>query len=314
LRRTIRGVSDLHIDQALADLASRQHGVVGLAQLELLGLSGRGVLHRTARGALHRVHRGVYAVGHPDLSADGRRMAAVLACGRGAVLSRFSAAVAWGILERDGRRFDVVAPGRSGGRCGDARGIDLRRTRRLPAADVTVLRGVPITTIARTLVDLAGCARRETVQRAVHEAEVQRVLDVDAVLAAIERLPGRRGTRALRTALGVAAPDPANGRFATDFWQLCRDAGLPAPRLGAFVDGGDRLYEADALFPEHRVIVELDGRQVHETAARFQSDRRRDSVLAAAGYQTLRYTWRRLKDEPAAVAAELRAVLTRRTP
>jgi hypothetical protein len=194
----------------------------------------------------------------------------------------------------------------------DQKLIDLRRTRRLSKEDVTVLRGIPITTVGRTLVDLAGCAGPRLVQRAVHEAEVTGVLDVGAVLATVERNPGRRGTRMLQSALGVSAPDPGNGEFAGRFLSLCLGYGLPAPKLGVHVDGGDRLYEVDALFEAEGVIVELDGRQVHGTARNFQSDRRRDSILAARGFQTLRYTWPRLCDEPAAIAEELRRILALR--
>ena len=139
------------------------------------------------------------------------------------------------------------------------------------------------------------------------------LLDVEAVLATIERNPGRRGTRMLRAALGVSAPDPGNSKFATRFFSLCMDYGLPTPKLGVHVDGGDRLYEVDALFEAERVIVELDGRQVHGTARNFQTDRRRDSVLAARDYQTLRYTWHRLCNEPAAIANELRRILALRS-
>jgi hypothetical protein len=300
------------IDADLAELAAAQHGVVALWQIRAAGLSARAAQDRVAAGRLHRLFPGVYAVGHRSVSGDGRRLGAVLACGEGAVLSRFSAASAWGMLNGDGRRFDVVAPGRSGGRIADGRRIALRRTRRLPEEDVGTLRGIPITTVGRTLLDLAGSAAPTTVQRAVHEAEVQRLLDVDAVLATIDRNPGRRGTRALTAALGVSAPDPDNSRFVATFLAVCVDHGLPRPRFSAHVDGGDRLYEADALFVAERVIVELDSRRVHATARSFQSDRRRDSVLAARDYLTLRCTWHRLRDEPEAVAAELRSVLALR--
>ncbi|HEV7750698.1 MAG TPA: DUF559 domain-containing protein [Baekduia sp.] len=301
------------LDSALAELATAQEGVVALWQICELGLSARAAQERAQAGRLHRLFPGVYAVGHPRVSADGMRLAAVLACGKPAALARRSASVAWGMLRADGRRFDVVAPGRSGGRVGCPKTLDLRRTRRLAPEDVTVLRGVPITTVGRTLVDLAGCVAPRVLQRAVHEAEVARLLDVDAVIATIERNPGRRGTRALRAALAVSAPDPANSAIANAFLALCVDQGLPSPRLGVHVDGGDRLYEVDALFPSERLIVELDGRQIHTTARNFQTDRRRDSVLAARDYQTLRYTWQRLHDEPRAVAAELRCVLSLRS-
>jgi hypothetical protein len=300
------------VDPAIAALAGRQHGVISLQQLDELGLGRRGAAHRVRSGRLHRMHPGVFAVGHPSLTPDGRRLGAVLACGEGAVLARFSAAVAWGLLERDGRRFDVVAPGRSGGRTGGDAVIDLRRTRRLTAADVTELRGIPTTTVARTLLDLAGCAHLRTVRRAVHEAEVLRLLDVSDCLATIDRNPGRRGVRMLREALGVSAPDPNNNQLAMMFLELCAAHGLPTPRFGVHVDGGDRLYEVDALFGAERLIVELDGRGVHDTTRNFETDRRRDSVLAARDYQTLRFTWRRLVEEPGAVAAELRRALALR--
>jgi hypothetical protein len=206
----------------------------------------------------------------------------------------------------------VVAPGRSGGRVGDDRAIDLRRTRRLPDEDVTTLRSIPITTVGRTLLDLAGRLHPRALQRGVHEAEVAELLDVEAVLATIDRNPGRRGTRTLRAALGVGAPDPDNRAFAMTFLELCVAHGLPVPKLGVHVDGGDRLYEVDALFVAERLIVELDGRQVHATARNFQTDRRRDSVLAAHDFQTLRYTWGRLRTEPEAIAAEIRRVLALR--
>jgi hypothetical protein len=300
------------LDRRIAQVVAGQNGVIDLGQLEELGLGGRGVRHRVAAGRLHRIHPAVYAVGHPGLSVDGRRMAAVLACAEGAVLSHRSAAAAWGMLNGDGRRFDLVAPGRSGGRVGDPKTMHLHRTRCLGPADVTELRGVPITTVARTLIDLAGGASARIVQRAVHEAEVARLLDVAAVQTAIARNPGRRGIRALRAALGISVPDPTNGEFAAAFLALCVDHALPTPRLGCHVDGGDRLYEVDALFPGERLIVELDGHRVHGTARSFQTDRRRDSVLAAQDFQTLRYTWHRVHQEAAGVAAELRRVLALR--
>jgi hypothetical protein len=300
------------LDRKIAALAGVQEGVVGATQLNALGLGRHGVRHRLDVGRLHELFTSVYAVGHPSVSADGRRIGAVLACGEGAVLSRFSAAEAWGILGGSRKMYDVVAPGRSGGRIGDADKIDLRRTRRLPAEDVTMLRGIPITTVARVLLDLSGCTSPRTVQHAVHEAEVIGLLDVEEVIATIERNPGRRGTRTLRAAIGVRAPDPGNSVFAIMFLKLCADHGLPTPQLGVHVDGGDRLYEADALFDAERLVVELDGGQVHRTARNFQTDRRRDSVLAARDYQTLRYTWHRVRDEPKAVATELRRVLALR--
>lgn len=297
------------LDVAIARLAGRQHGVVSLAQLTALGLSARAAQDRVGAGRLHRVHRGVYAVGHARLSADGVRMAAVLACGDGAVLSHRSAARLWGLIGGTGGRVEITV-GRSGGRQGPA-SVRLCRTRRLSTMDVTVVRGIPVTTVARTLLDLSDVLDAQRLQRAVHEAEVGRLLDVTAVRAVIARHPGRRREATLQEALGTPAADPANSVFAAAFAALCRDHGLPAPHLGVHLDLDGRLAEVDALFPEARVIVELDGEQVHHTRRSFHRDRRRDSAFAALGFVVVRLTWQRVEREAAVVADELRRTLQR---
>jgi hypothetical protein len=214
------------LDPALAELATAQEGVVALWQICELGLSARAAQDRAQAGRLHRLFPGVYAVGHSRVSADGMRLGAVLACGDGAALARLSASVAWGMLGGDGRRFDVVAPGRSGGRVGCPKTIDLRRTRRLAPEDVTELRGVPITTVGPTLLDLAGCVAPRVLQRAVHEAEVAGLLDVDAVIATIERNPGRRGTRALLRRPGTSRRiDGATGCWRPAITRRCGTRG-----------------------------------------------------------------------------------------
>jgi len=186
--------------RAIAALAAGQHGVVTLAQLRRLGLSKSAIYDRVG-GRLHRAAFGVFAVGHPLLSIDGRRLAAVLSLGGDAVLSHLSAAAAWGLLDHDDARFNVAVAHTSGGSTG-ASHVRPRRTRRLLIEDRTTLREIPITTVARTLLDLAGERGGRSVQRAVHEAEVLRLLDVTEVLATIQRNPGRRGARLLRRAVG----------------------------------------------------------------------------------------------------------------
>jgi predicted transcriptional regulator of viral defense system len=139
-------------DVALAELAERQSGVVSLAQLRALGLGPRAVQQRASAGRLRRLHRGVYAVGHGVLRREGRRLAAVLACRDGAVLSHRSAAAHWGLLETQAALIDVTAPrGRHGGQ-----GIRLHRSRSLDARDTTKHEGIPITKVPRTLLDLAA--------------------------------------------------------------------------------------------------------------------------------------------------------------
>jgi hypothetical protein len=240
-------------------------------------------------------------------------MAAVLACGPDARLSHRSAADLHGIRPDGGRRWEVVVPTRGGGRCGPSV-VRLRRTSHLPACDTTTVRGIPATSIARTLVDLAGVLDERALQRAVHEAEVERVLDVAAVLAVLARLPNRRGATTLRTALGVSVPDVDNATFVAAFLRLCGDHGLPRPATNVHEDVGlVSLGELDLVYAAARVIVELDGERVHQTRRRFHEDRRRDAYLAARGWLTLRYTWPRVTGEREEVAAEVKAVLRLRS-
>jgi very-short-patch-repair endonuclease/predicted transcriptional regulator of viral defense system len=289
-------------DRALAELAARQHGVVSLAQLEAVGLGARGAQQRATRGRLHRIHLGVYAVGHAVLGADGRRMAAVLACGPEAVLSHRSAAAAWGLRPSDRARHEVSTPQR--GRR-SLPGIEVHGVRTLAHDDVTELRGIPMTTVARTLVDLAAVLPTPALERALREAEVLRVLDARAVLAAARN---RRGTARLRRVLAEPDPGPTRSALEERFLALCRRRGLPPPRLNVLVG---RL-EVDALWPAERLIVELDGAAVHATRRAFDADRRRDAALVAAGYAVLRLTWLRVVYEADVVADEVRRALALR--
>ncbi|HEU4974306.1 MAG TPA: type IV toxin-antitoxin system AbiEi family antitoxin domain-containing protein, partial [Baekduia sp.] len=300
------------LDQRIAALAEEQHGVVTVAQLEAVGLDGRSVRHRAAAGRLHRIHRGVYAVGHRRLDRTGRRLAVVLACGEGAVLSHVSAAEAWGLRGGSSVRWHVTAPHMSGGRTGPDT-VVLHRTRHLGPDDVDVVDGVPVTSVARTLVDLAGTVNATQLARAVHEAEVLRLLDVDAIAAAMARVPRRRGARRLRELLGHTDPAVTAATFVRAFLRLCERHRLPRPETDVHLPAGGRLIEADLLFRAQRVIVELDGEAVHHTRRNFHSDRRRDAALAAEGYLTVRLTWHRVTREAPATAAELRRILAVRS-
>lgn len=248
-----------------------------------------------------------------QLTTDGRALAAVLACGEEAVLSHRSAALLWGVRGGTTARWHVTSPTMSGGLEGPP-SVATHRTRRLPPEDVAHVRGIPVTTLARTLVDLAQVGTAREVGGAVHEAEVLRLLDVTAVEAVIARLPGRRGIRMLRAALARPAEGPSRTAFVTAFLELCEGHGLPTPRTSVHLDMGARLVEVDALFAGRRLLVELDGEAVHGTSRSFHADRRRDAALAARGYLTLRLTWQRVTEESAAVAEELRRILALRRP
>jgi hypothetical protein len=290
-------------DEVLARLAGQQWGVVSLAQLEALGLSPRGAQHRAEAGRLRRVHRGVYAIGGAALPREGRHLAAVLACGEAAVLSHTSAAVHWGLLSYDAPQPHVTAPTSKAG----APGIRLHRTRSLDARDITSHRGIPITTLARTLLDLAATAPRNHLEHAIGLAIRNQLYDRRAILDVLERHSGRQGTRALRTA---TADDPAftRGELERRFRALCRRAGLPQPLSNVEVaDADHHRHEVDFYFPAYGLIVETDGWRDHGTRVAFERDRAKDAALVAAGYKVLRFTRRQIADDPDTVAARVRA-------
>jgi Transcriptional regulator, AbiEi antitoxin/Protein of unknown function (DUF559)/AbiEi antitoxin C-terminal domain len=297
------------LDRAIAELASRQHAVVSLVQLKALGLSESAVRSRVGAGRLHRVHRGVYAVGHPLLTVRGRLMAAVLACGRDAVLSHRSAAELWGLRDSARANIDVTSPRRAGRSRG---GIDVHRADTLQPDDVTDHDTIPCTTVARTLLDLADVVNRRQLERACDEADVRRLLDATALDAVLSRANGRRGAPVLRAIL--AEYDIGEGITRNDFEEaflaLCDRAGLPRPEINVWIalpDGGHA--QADFLWRDRRLIVETDGRAAHATRRAFEHDRRRDQRLLVAGWRVIRVTWRRLTQEPEELAGILHALL-----
>jgi Protein of unknown function (DUF559) len=290
------------VDAAIAAIAARQHGVIARIQLLRLGLGRRAIAHRIEQGRLHIVHRGVYAVGHARLTIQGRWMAAVLACGEGAVLSHRSAAMLWGIRRTERVLIEVTGP-----RTGRSRpGIERHRAE-LPADEVTVHNGIPTTTVPRTLLDLAAVLPTRQLTRAVNEAEVRRLWDPLSLSAVVGRHPGRRGVQAIRGVL--VSGQVTRGELEKRFREFLTDAGVPLPETNAHIQVDGLWYEVDCLWRSERVIVELDGRATHDTHAAFESDRARDRILQAAGFRVIRITWRQLHESPAAVAADLRALL-----
>jgi predicted transcriptional regulator of viral defense system len=195
------------LDRALGRLAERQHGLIAIWQMPDLGFDAGLLDGRVKAGRLYRVHQGVYAVGHPLLTADRHRMAAVLACGPDAVLSHRSAAAHWGIHEDSRNLIDVTAPGRRGR---IPMGIAAHRHGSLTPTDRTIERDVPCTTVARTLLDLAGVVSPRRLQHAITEAEILRLFDLTAMREVIERSRRRRGVARLR--LAIASHDPRDER------------------------------------------------------------------------------------------------------
>jgi very-short-patch-repair endonuclease/predicted transcriptional regulator of viral defense system len=297
-------------EAATARLAERQHGVVDVCQLTALGLGRAAVARRAAEGRLHRVHRGVYAVGHGRLTREGRWMAAVLAYGPKAVLSHRSAGALWG-LRSDGRaKTDVSLPSRS---ARSRPGIDVHRSGTLTLADCTTQDGIPCTTLARTLLDLAEVVDHRGLERAIEQAEVLRLFDLRAVEDVLERANGRHGAAALRAVLaGLEEPALTDTELEERFLMLCRAASLPSPEVNEWLDIDDLpAVKADFLWRRQRLVIETDGWESHGTRQAFERDRRRDERLKLAGYDLLRFTRRRIVADPSGVTRTVAQLLAR---
>jgi very-short-patch-repair endonuclease len=283
------------VGRRVTALGERQHGVVTRVQLIEIGLTDQGIGRRVKDGRLWRVHQGVYAIGRPTLTLHGRFIAAVLSCGPGAALSHIAAGVLLDLLEERGPRIDVTVP-RGGQR--RRRGALIIHRAALPDADVTTKHGIPVTTLARTLVDLADVLPRRRLERVLDEAAYLR-LDVTD----LQPRPGRRGSGTLAEAL--RRHDAGNTRTRSDLEErmlgLLHRFRLPAPEVNSSVEG----YTVDFLWREQGLIVETDGWAAHGTRSAFERDRRRDADLLAAGWRVLRTSYERLEREPEWVAERI---------
>jgi very-short-patch-repair endonuclease len=297
-------LTNLPRDQKIVDLARRQRGLVTSRQLAALGVGRRTLDRWVASGRLWRAHRGVYVLGPQPLTRRGRWLAAVMARGPEAVLSHASAAALWG-LAADRREVDVTAPGGRRGLNGS--GIRLHVAKF--ARDEWLRReGIPVTTVARTLFDLAEAAERPQLESAWDEAGRLRLLHAKQVAMVCERHPTRPACRRIRPLLATRLlhdderrRSPLEDRFAA----FVRAYRLPPPQANVLV-GKD---EVDALWPGSRLIVELDSWEFHAHRAAFERDRNRDADHLLAGYRTIRVTHRRLDQEPAHLAAQIRTLL-----
>jgi very-short-patch-repair endonuclease len=282
---------------------------VGRKELAGLGVADRAIVVRLRTGRLHRVHAGVYAVGHDSISREGRWLAAVLASGVHAVLSHWSAAALWAIRPNSRTVVDVTAPGKS--RSWD--GVK-RHHKALPPDETTSVDHIPVTTVPRTILDLAATQSVELVSALLREAEYRQLHDRLSLWDLVNRYPGRRGVRRVRTALELLAQEPVGplrSRLEEDFASFLRRHHLPLPRFNDWIVLGARRYQVDCHWPGSGRIVELDGWRSHGTRSAFQADRTRDRALHAAGYSVSRVTWHQVRNEPEALASDLRALLTK---
>lgn len=304
-----------HLDRVIATLAARQHGLVTRGQLVALGVSASAVDRRLAAGRLHPVHRAVYAVGHPLLSRRGSDLAAVLACGAGAVLSHRPAAALRELIGSNGRPHVTARRSR-----GAVAGIVVHRSRGLHPEETTVRDGVPCTTWARTLLDLAPEVPASRLVRVLEATVLAGLYDHHELTAVLGRAGGHSGVGPLRRALAQGHHlDPARTRSALEeaFVDLFRTAPQPvrAPRMNAWLvlDDGN-AFEIDALWERERLVVELDGRRFHTLNGARRRDRARDAALRHAGYTVVRLGWADVTGRPSQTRRRIAAVLGRTDP
>jgi very-short-patch-repair endonuclease len=285
-------MSDGTILERAAAVASRQHGLITRAQLLELGLTARVLYGLTHARWLTRVHRGVYRVG-PLSPPRSREMAAALACGPRALLSHESAAWLWEFRERtkSSSPVDVRVPEDVRIR---RRGIRVHRTTRLDPDDIAELDSIPLTSPARTIVDLAARLGVRELERVVARAERERLVTPAKLAGVVARHPGQPGVATLARLIGQ--PDGAaftRSELEVRFRDELARFGLPSPRFNARVGG----FELDCWWPDARMAAELDGAAYHASWRSQENDRRRDRELAALGITVVRVAWRHLVDE-----------------
>jgi very-short-patch-repair endonuclease len=295
---------EMRSHREVARLAQRQHGVMSRRQLLALGHSGSAIGRMVGAGRLHAVHRGVYAVGHSRLSAHGRCIAAVLACGSGALLSHFAASWLWGLWGAAPGRIDVTVSTRGHSRAS----IHVHHSSAIADEDRAIQDGIPVTALPRTLIDLAEVAPRR-LPRAIERAEQLRLFDLREVDRMLYRCRGHHGRGELAGAIAeYREPVFTRSELERRFFTLVRRAGLPQPSVNTFVAG----FELDVFWEAERLCVELDTYEFHGGRLAFERDRVRDEELKLAGIECLRITGRRLDREPDSVIKRLGHLLAAR--
>jgi hypothetical protein len=284
------------VEAVLAELARRSHGVVTRAQLLRAGITGDEITHRLSLGALLREHRGVYRVGHRAPSVEARYLAAVWACGDGAVLSGRAAAHLWGILKGVAPPPEVTAP--------SEHRIEGVTTHRARSIDRTTHRGIPITTVPRTLVDLAAHLSLDALARACHEAGVLYDTTPRQVEAVLARRPRAKGAKRLR-AVTSGDVHVTLSQLERAFRKRLKEAGLPLPETNRPAHG----RRVDCRWPDRRLTVELDSYRYHHSRHAWEQDRRREREARARGDEFRRYTYGDVVESPRLMLAELRVLL-----
>jgi very-short-patch-repair endonuclease len=289
-------------ERALAELAAQQYGVVGRDQLVRLGFTPDAIRHRLRCGRLRRIHHNIYAVGAAPLNQHGHWWAALLAARPSPCLSHLSSLAKRGLARERGRIHVTVTHRR--GRNLD--GVAVHRCRSLDPADLTRIDGMPVTTLARTLIDLAESEPRRVLEAALEEADRRGLLDPGAIRECAARCPGRRGLAVLLPLVDGYVPTPdAKEGLERKFQLFLRERGLPPPLVNTLVHG----YLVDCWWPDARLVVELDSRGWHSHWDARERDVVRDSTLQRHEVRAIRVTDRRISAEPDELEADLRALL-----
>jgi very-short-patch-repair endonuclease len=275
----------MRTESSIRDVASRRRHLITRRELEAIGLSNGAITRRVAAGRLHRKYQGVYAVGRSDLPIEGELLAAALAIGEDAVLSHFAAAVLWGFWTKlPSSPIDVTVQRR----------VRSRKRIRVhvaptPRSDVTRCRSVPVTTPARTIVDLADILRSDkALRRTVHEAESMRLVSPARLRAQLERSPSQRVAKLVATG---RRPTRSELEDAVD--ELLTRNGLRPPQTNVIVAG----FEVDFFYPEQGLVIEADGARYHDTAIRQGQDRNKQAILEGRGLRVLRLRWEDTRPE-----------------
>ncbi len=305
----MRRKSAARLERQIAELADRQHGVVARGQLRALGFSPRAIDGRLQQARLIAVHRAVYAVGHRLLTIEGRWMAAVLAGGDEARLTHRSAADLWGLTGLARPHADVTVPRRRRPRSG----IRFHESS-LPSDEKDVVAGIPTSTVARTLLDLATVTGAVRLEQAMSRAERRALADSPSLVELLNRYPRRRGSGTIRKIFDRQrlGSDIALSELEVRFLEFLDSRGLERPEVNAVVEVAGQRLMVDCLWRSARLVAELDSRTHHDQDRAFETDRARDLALAAAGMTAVRITWRLLHFDAAVLESELRAALARR--
>jgi very-short-patch-repair endonuclease len=295
------------VEREIARIAGRQDNVITRDQLLSAGLGRGAIAHRISAGAMQRLHTNVYLLGPAPPTPIARARAAAFACSgddADAVVSHRSAACLLDLLPEIPGDVDVTVAGRNPGR---HHGIRLHRVRALARDDVTVMRGIRITSVARTICDLAAAESALAPEQAFQEALYREIVTPQALAKVLDREPRRKGAPIIRSL--IRDPRLTRSERERRLLKLIDAAQLPKPLTNVPLYG----YRADLYWPAQKLVVEFDGWRAHGHRLAFESNRKRDQIMLAAGLRVLRVTDRQLEDEPIAVTARIAQALNANT-